>query len=637
MSPPDERLKGGCSNLPYGLATDSKRSARWFTYGPFGDVLEASECTDGETFSTQFQYDSVGRQQVIFYPAINGARFAIEYHYTRFGFLWYLTDHADGSLFWVATAMNAMGQVTQERTRNGVETLTTRNPATGWLMDSFSVAHADGDTVIQNWVYHYDELGNLRWRGRADAVNDSPSEEVFGYDPLNRLTSAEVKIAVKGYDLPESYVYDDLGNLTTKGSKSIAYDGSCFAGGRAAGPHAVCTVNGGPSFRYDANGNLTSGNGHTVTYTRSNKAQHIVPDSGDAVDFVYGADDNRVVQLVGEDGATSRTVYVGNGATGKSLYERTARGAATEHVHFIYAGDAHGGSAFAMKIVSSDGAGGLTSKERYYHTDHLGSVTATSDEQGRVIDAAWGGPDATTMGYDAWGARRNPDGTAADPTSFNLQVGEREFTGHETIPGVTLVNMNGRVYDPTLGRFLSPDPNVQFAADLQSYNRYSYVLNNPLRYTDPTGYSLFGSAWEDWTVGVAIGIVSAVVCVGSVGAGCGFSVMMVTWYTTTTMAASGASGSQILEADGIGLIGSIAGAGVVCRSARKGCRRCSPQWCGLRGGGDRHERRGVRPEAGMEHSRGCGYGGCHGGADLGSRVNDCSDRGGRCRGPGGGR
>jgi RHS repeat-associated protein len=48
--------------------------------------------------------------------------------------------------------------------------------------------------------------------------------------------------------------------------------------------------------------------------------------------------------------------------------------------------------------------------------------------------------------------------------------------------------MNGRVYDPDLGRFLSPDPNIQFVADLQSYNRYTYAANNPLKYTDPTGY-----------------------------------------------------------------------------------------------------------------------------------------------------
>ena len=52
--------------------------------------------------------------------------------------------------------------------------------------------------------------------------------------------------------------------------------------------------------------------------------------------------------------------------------------------------------------------------------------------------------------------------------------------------------MNGRVYDPVIGRFLSPDPHVQFQARLISYNRYTYVENNPLRYTDPSGYFLKG-------------------------------------------------------------------------------------------------------------------------------------------------
>ena len=65
-----------------------------------------------------------------------------------------------------------------------------------------------------------------------------------------------------------------------------------------------------------------------------------------------------------------------------------------------------------------------------------------------------------------------------------------KVTGHEQIPNVGLVNMNGRLYDPALGRFLSPDRNVQFVTDLQSYNRYSYAQNNPLKYTDPTGYDL---------------------------------------------------------------------------------------------------------------------------------------------------
>ncbi|HEY2900218.1 MAG TPA: RHS repeat-associated core domain-containing protein, partial [Polyangia bacterium] len=76
-----------------------------------------------------------------------------------------------------------------------------------------------------------------------------------------------------------------------------------------------------------------------------------------------------------------------------------------------------------------------------------------------------------------------------------------------TIPRIGLVNMNGRIYDPLIGRFLSPDPTVQFVANLQSFNRYTYVLNNPLRYTDPTGYSL--NVWN--YLGDAFAVVGAVV------------------------------------------------------------------------------------------------------------------------------
>jgi len=64
----------------------------------------------------------------------------------------------------------------------------------------------------------------------------------------------------------------------------------------------------------------------------------------------------------------------------------------------------------------------------------------------------------------------------------------RGYTGHEMLDDLGLVHMNGRIYDPLLGRFLSADPVVQFPGSLQSYNRYSYVMNNPLTLTDPTGY-----------------------------------------------------------------------------------------------------------------------------------------------------
>jgi len=168
---------------------------------------------------------------------------------------------------------------------------------------------------------------------------------------------------------------------------------------------------------------------------------------------------------------------------------------------------AHGGSAFA--VVEMAGDGNVTS-HRYFNFDHLGSTGAISDEEGHVGNTS--GSDSGVLSYDPWGARRAPDGSPADPASFNLQVGHREFTGHETIPEVGLVNMNGRVYDPMIGRFLSPDSSVQTPNDLQDYNRYSYVLNNPLSFTAPTASCCAHSDGADlsgYATGTAVRVQSA--------------------------------------------------------------------------------------------------------------------------------
>lgn len=82
---------------------------------------------------------------------------------------------------------------------------------------------------------------------------------------------------------------------------------------------------------------------------------------------------------------------------------------------------------------------------------------------------------------------------SADDWSYTLDANDqalfagRGFTGHEHLPEFGLINMNGRLYDPLLGRFLSPDNNVQMPDFSQSFNRYSYAFNNPLIYTDPDG------------------------------------------------------------------------------------------------------------------------------------------------------
>jgi RHS repeat-associated protein len=120
---------------------------------------------------------------------------------------------------------------------------------------------------------------------------------------------------------------------------------------------------------------------------------------------------------------------------------------------------------------------------RYFHTDHLGSVVAVTNETGRVIER---------MAYDAWGKRRFTDGTSDNKDSLVGLTTDRGYTEHEMLDELGIIHMNGRIYDPYIGRFMSADPIIQDPYELQSHNRYSYVMNNPLFYTDPSGYS----AWN---------------------------------------------------------------------------------------------------------------------------------------------
>ena len=302
LGPPDSRLALPCE-VAHTTLTDGKRAGRSYKYTAFGDVDEITECVDGESFVSTYAYDSLGRQRAVTYPDVGGTRLAVGYSYTSLGYLHYVTDQSDGSVYWAAKAMNAMGQVTEQQTRNGVETVSLYNPSTGWLLGSSSTAHGDEDAVIQSWGHRYDEAGNLRRRVRDDQVTAGLTDETFGYDRVDRLTTSRVVASGGtggGYDQTETYHYDTagLGNLTQKNGVVYRYGTGCQAGARAAGPHAVCTVGGGAEYQYDDNGNLTRGGDRHITYGTQNKAIRIESEAsgGGAVDFVYGAEGNRVVQ-----------------------------------------------------------------------------------------------------------------------------------------------------------------------------------------------------------------------------------------------------------------------------------------------------------------------------------------------------
>ncbi len=147
--------------------------------------------------------------------------------------------------------------------------------------------------------------------------------------------------------------------------------------------------------------------------------------------------------------------------------------------HYIYTPD---GLVAIMKQI------GTTKTMQYVAKDHLGSVMALYDDTRTLIEE---------FSYDAWGRRRNPTNWTytSVPTATNTRHG---FTGHEHLDKYALINMNGRVYDPVTGRFLSPDPYIQNPYSAQNFDRYSYCWNNPLKYVDPSGYYTDISGWKIW-------------------------------------------------------------------------------------------------------------------------------------------
>ncbi|HVX91557.1 MAG TPA: RHS repeat-associated core domain-containing protein, partial [Candidatus Paceibacterota bacterium] len=117
----------------------------------------------------------------------------------------------------------------------------------------------------------------------------------------------------------------------------------------------------------------------------------------------------------------------------------------------------------------------------YFVLDHLDSVSVVTDGGGTAI---------ARESFDAWGRQRNANGTDDPACALGTSSpNTRRFTSQEHIDALCLINLNARLYDPTIGRFLTPDSVVPDPSDAQSYNRYTYVDNRPLSFTDPTGQS----------------------------------------------------------------------------------------------------------------------------------------------------
>ncbi len=426
-----------------------------------------------KSFATATSYDAVtGRQATLTYPSFTGdanAPLTVAHDYNARGYLTDIRDNAAGGVtFWQAQSMDAEGQVTAFVLGNGVTTERLFTVAGGTVSGIESTASGGPNNAVQHLQYAFDAAGTVRFR--MDHRIDR--KETFSYDGHDRLTGSIVFDTANAISVgSRTYSYDLAGNLLSRSDLGGTYS----YGLNGAGPHAV-SLAGGKEYLYDANGQLTTRRDPvtlvtdlTVAWSAFNKATLITDLSGATSSgraFLYGADRARLKQTRMAGGVAGTSIWYAAG----SLFEYDEQN--MQSTAYVFAGDTR------IALVRHTGLVATTKAVTYLHQDHLGSTDTVTDATGAVVER---------LSYGAFGKRRNTDWT--DPTGTIAPLATtRGFTGHEHLESLSLIHMNGRIFDPVIGRFLSTDPAYQNLTGSQALNRYSYVLNNPLSYTDPTGF-----------------------------------------------------------------------------------------------------------------------------------------------------
>lgn len=450
-------------------------------------------------------YDDIGRTYVQrdAMQGLVGPDSGIYITYNQNGYQEQTIDLATGDKLHIIKAINERGQITQEMRADGVTTTYVYKPLSGTLESQTASVDAAGIVSIQDIAYSWDTLGNLKYRHNRSSTADLSAnkskdlKESFCYDGLNRLIKSHVGTLSGSCSLvpdQQDVEYDALGNITRK------YDVGTYEYGSVAGPHAV-TKAGNVSYGYDGNGNQVSGDGRSLQYNTFDKPVYISK-NGHKTRFRYGPGNSRYQRTDQKDSrAEKTTTYLGSverievAGSGKITWRRHVAGA----VYIIETGTNYR----SLKAVDKS----------YIYKDHLGSTD--------IITQKISGQQSIrqSMSFDAWGNRRYSGSwipfSNEDLLGFNTEVTNRGYTGHEQLDETGLIHMNGRVYDPKLARFLQADPFIQAASNTQSYNRYSYLLNNPLNATDPSGF-FFKKLW-DKVIKPFIGVLVAFACHGICG------------------------------------------------------------------------------------------------------------------------
>jgi RHS repeat-associated protein len=445
------------------------------------------------TAQTDQTYDGAGRLATLTYPdapgrtRAGGNPFTISYGYNAMGYLATLKDVAPdhNTPLWTVTSREPNLALDTATLGNGAGAITVKrsyDSPTGRLHNLAATNPAG--TELQNLTYGYDPNGMVLSRLQKDAgTNGADRYEEFGYDSLGRLTAWNLYTG--GGEADTSYTYDTIGNLTridrssdAPGSTGPTSETRTYGNADGSQPHALTAVTPscpsgqacvGDVLTYDSEGRQKSGGGRTTTYTAFDLPKTVTR-GGTTTFFNYDAAGQRIFESTGN---TSTFTVPG-------MFERRVVNGTAKYVYYVSSPDG------PVAQVVYDGTNADT---QYPLVDALGSVTALADGTGKVT---------RSFHYEPFGGRINADGT---PFSGGTGDATHGFTGHEHDDDLGLINMKGRVYDPSQKRFLSPDPVVAGAGNSQSWNPYSYVSNNPLNYTDPTGYIYCDRFCQDMIVG----------------------------------------------------------------------------------------------------------------------------------------
>ncbi len=442
--------------------TSASGVSKEFYFDSLARPSEVKTSIDGTVYSTKTAYNaSHGFVKSITYP--NGLKVAMDYN-SR-GYLTTEKNAASGYVYRKINEQDSLGNIKKASIANNKqqgEYLYSQR--TGQML--MSLVTANGSNVHYLDYDNYDSYGNLR--SQVNRAISSPQRDTYSYDNLQRLTRSAISVGNTTTYI--DYGYDAVGNLKKKSDYSTNSNSAyAYQSGTNKVTSVALKVGGTATFGYDRKGNLIKRNNVTeFTYNVMNKPT-VINRLGSRVSLSYDADWSRFKQVRTVDGKTITTHYI------DKLYEVEKEGSTTTQTSYV--------SDVAVIVEGTN-----QKKIRFTHRDRLGSATTLMDHNNNVMAYRF---------YDPFGKPRMGDGSLMQSFGKSARLGNnlldvdmstrRGFTDHEHLDEVEIIHMNGRVYDYNVGRFLSVDPFVHGGS--QGINPYSYLMNNPLAGTDPSGYS----------------------------------------------------------------------------------------------------------------------------------------------------